>query len=131
MSVIKKRVILTSVANFLNRGVSAPGNRDRNRRYPLPAAGTRASVIRSRQPRIGDGVEAALQGGGGTKFLPVLMYVLMYVLCIKDQQNARIVHDSWPKNWHNTRFFYICPKIFFTKFQNFTSFARKKYPNFT
>jgi len=42
--------------------------------------------------------------GGAQNFCPKKM-------CIKNQQNARILHDSCPKNYQSTRIFYdICPK---------------------
>jgi len=40
-------------------------------------------------------------------------------ICIKNQQNARILQDSCPKNYQNTRMFMIFARKKITKFPNF------------
>jgi len=47
-------------------------------------------------------------------------------ICIKNQQNARILHDSCPKNYQNTRIFTIFAGKKITKFPNFTWFLPEK-----
>ena len=54
--------------------------------------------------RIGVGAQSTLGGGD---------QIFARKICIKNQQNARILHDSCPKNYQNrpTQNFYdICPK---------------------
>jgi len=51
-------------------------------------------------------------------------------ICIKNQQNARILHDSCPKNYQNTRIFMIFAlKIY--KIPEFYMIFAPKCPNFT
>jgi len=58
---------------------------------------------------IGVGAQSTL---GGTTFLPENIYE-------KNEQNARILHGSCPKNYQNTRIFMIFARKL-TKFPNFT-----------
>ena len=51
-------------------------------------------------------------------------------ICIKNQQNARILRDSCPKIIKIPEFLWYMPEKF-TKFPNFTWFCPKKCPNFT
>ena len=46
-------------------------------------------------------------------------------MCIKNQQNARILHDSCPKNYQNTRIFMIFARKFYKIPEFYMSFARK------
>ena len=50
-------------------------------------------------------------------------------MCMKNYQNARILHDSCPKNHQNTGIFVIFAEKF-TKFLNFTRFLLPKMPKF-
>ena len=50
-------------------------------------------------------------------------------ICIKNQQNARILHDSCPKNYQNTRIFMIfATKIY--KISEFYMIFARKMPEF-
>ena len=51
-------------------------------------------------------------------------------MCIKNQENTRILHDSPPKNIKIPEFLWYLPEKF-TKFPNFTRFLPEKCPNFT
>jgi len=46
-------------------------------------------------------------------------------ICIKNQQNARILHDSCPKNYQNTRIFMINAGKIYQIPEFYMTFARK------
>jgi len=46
-------------------------------------------------------------------------------ICIKNQQNARILHDSCPKNYQNTRIFTIFARKIYKIPEFYMIFARK------
>jgi len=46
-------------------------------------------------------------------------------ICIKNQQNARILHDSCPKNYHNTRICMIFARKIYKIPEFYMIFARK------
>jgi len=46
-------------------------------------------------------------------------------ICIKNQQNARILHDFCPKNYQNTRIFMIFARNFYKIPELYMIFARK------
>jgi len=47
------------------------------------------------------------------------------IICIKNQQNARIVHGSYPKNYQNTRIFMIFARKMYKICEFYVIFARK------
>jgi len=49
-------------------------------------------------------------------------------ICIKNQQNARILHNSCPKNYQNTRIFIFARKIY--KISEFYMIFARKMPEF-
>jgi len=53
------------------------------------------------------------------------IFALKIGLCIKNQQNARILHDSCPKYYQNTRIFMIFARKFYKIPEFYMIFARK------
>jgi len=82
---------------------------------PIPAKFTsKCTVINESTQIIGVAAQSTL---GGHK-------IFARKICIKNQQNARILHDSCPKNYQNTRIFMIFARKIY-KIPEFYIFARK------
>jgi len=65
--------------------------------------------------RIGVGAQSTLGGH----------QIFARKICIKNQQNARILHDSCPKNYQNTRIFIIFARKIYKIPEFYMIFARK------